>query len=243
MFRFLPLVVIIQVLCLYHAYRNRASQQWFWLILFFPLIGSIIYLYDHFYNRKNVEAISEGIKGVVNSNYRVEQLEKELQRTDSYANKIMLAQKYLELQRYKEAIPLFESCLQEPQQNKEDLYIALTEAYYHQQDYKKVVELGQKLENSKAVNKSTAKIYFAWALYHTANTDDAHRAFMDTDLRFSNYWHRLQFVDFLQKTEQLADAHALLTELQHEFDIMTPQERKRNKQVAKEVAQLLAQMS
>jgi len=243
MFRFLPIIVIVQVYCLYHAYKNRADQRWFWFIIIFPLLGCIVYLYYHFYNKRNVAALSEGLKGIVNSNHEVEKLEKELKLTESYTNKMKLANKYLEMQRTDDAIGLFESCLQESQQNKVYIYLPLMEAYYNKKEYQKVTELGSQLENNKEINKSRAKIYLAWSWYHLEKVDDAHRAFKDTDLRFSNYWHRLQYVKFLQKTEQFEDARAILEELHGEFEVMTPPERKQNKQAFKELQTLLKDLS
>jgi hypothetical protein len=239
MFRFLPLIVIVQVYCLYHAYKNSADQRWFWFIIFFPLLGSIVYLYHHFYSKKNVAVLADGLKGIVNSNHEIEKLEKELKLTDSYTNKMNLAHKYLEMQRTDDAISIFESCLQDARQNKKDIYLPLMEAYYTKKEYQKVTQLGNELENNKELNKSRAKIYLAWSLYHLEKVDDAHRAFKDTDLRFSNYWHRLQFVEFLQKTEQFEDARAILEELNGEFELMTPQERKQNRPVFKEVQLLI----
>jgi len=243
MFRFLPIIVIVQVYCLYHAYKNRADQRWFWFIIIFPLLGCIVYLYYHFYNKRNVAALSEGLKGIVNSNHEVEKLEKELKLTESYTNKMKLANKYLEMQRTDDAIGLFESCLQESQQNKVYIYLPLMEAYYNKKEYQKVTELGSQLENNKEINKSRAKIYLAWSWYHLEKVDDAHRAFKDTDLRFSNYWHRLQYVEFLQKTEQFENARAILEELHGEFEVMTPPERKQNKQAFKELQTLLKDLS
>ena len=243
MFRFLPIIVIVQVYCMYHAYKNRADQRWFWFIIIFPLLGCIVYLYYHFYNKRNVAALSEGLKGIVNSNHEVEKLEKELKLTESYTNKMKLANKYLEMQRTDDAIGLFESCLQESQQNKVYIYLPLMEAYYNKKEYQKVTELGSQLENNKEINKSRAKIYLAWSWYHLEKVDDAHRAFKDTDLRFSNYWHRLQYVEFLQKTEQFENARAILEELHGEFEVMTPPERKQNKQAFKELQTLLKDLS
>ncbi len=75
---FFPIIIMLQVVCLLHAYRNGSDQKWYWLILFYPIIGSIIYLYEHFYSRKNMADLSEGVKGVINSNYEIQKLEKEV---------------------------------------------------------------------------------------------------------------------------------------------------------------------
>ena len=43
MFRFYTPILILQVFCLYHAYKNKSENWWYFLILMFPLIGSLIY--------------------------------------------------------------------------------------------------------------------------------------------------------------------------------------------------------
>ena len=36
--------VLLQIACAYHAYRNGNAQPWLFIILLFPLIGSIVYI-------------------------------------------------------------------------------------------------------------------------------------------------------------------------------------------------------
>src|SRR5688572_7886882 len=104
-------LLILQAFCVYHAYKNNVEQRWYWLIIFFPLVGCLIYLYHNFYNQSTVQTISQGVKGVVNSNYRVEQLEKALRFNDNVANKVNLADAYAKLGRFEEAIELYTDCL------------------------------------------------------------------------------------------------------------------------------------
>jgi hypothetical protein len=82
-----PLIIGLQAFCIYHAYKNNSEQKWFWLIIFFPLIGCIIYLYHHFYSKENVRTISEGIKETVDKNYQTRKLEDKLNFSDSVQNK------------------------------------------------------------------------------------------------------------------------------------------------------------
>lgn len=235
MFRFLPLIVIVQVFCLYHAYKHGADQRWFWFIIFFPLIGSIIYLYYHFYNKKNLATVSEGIKGIVNSNHHVEKLEQQLKHTDSDLNKMRLADKYLEINRIDDAITLYESCIASSYKVESSHHYPLMECYYKKEEYAKVVELGEQLDNTKEYNKSKAKICYAWSLYQIGEIDNAKKAFQETDFRFSNYEHRLQYIKFLQLTDQKEASLEIIEELHNEFEVMTKEERRRNGAFFKEL--------
>jgi len=51
------------------------------------------------------------LKQVVNSNYKIEQLEKSLRFVDNYANKLNLADAYMDHGRFKEAVDLYQGCL------------------------------------------------------------------------------------------------------------------------------------
>ncbi|HEY8937946.1 MAG TPA: hypothetical protein VIM65_22140 [Cyclobacteriaceae bacterium] len=104
-------LLILQGFCLYHAYKNHAEQRWYWLIMFLPGIGCIIYLYQNFYSSRNIKNIEQGLKQVVNSNYKIEQLEKSLRFVDNYANKLNLADAYMDHGRFKEAVDLYQGCL------------------------------------------------------------------------------------------------------------------------------------
>ena len=108
---FYPLELLLQIFCVYHAYKHSSEQKWYWLIIFFPVFGSLIFLYHHFYSKDTVETISEGIKGVVNKNYQTEKLENKLNFSDSVLNKTNLANKYMDIGEYSSAIQLYESCL------------------------------------------------------------------------------------------------------------------------------------
>jgi hypothetical protein len=61
-------------------------------------------MYHNFYNRNNINTIAEGVKEVVNSNYKIEQLEKALQFSDNITNKTNLADAYVGNNRYTDAI-------------------------------------------------------------------------------------------------------------------------------------------
>src|SRR5688572_26679205 len=111
MFGFYTPIVLLQAFCVYHAYRNRAEQRWFWFILLLPFVGSMVYLFYHFYNRQNINTLAETVKGVVNSNYKIEQFEKAHRFADTLTNRLNLAEAYVQIGRHDEAIGLYRESL------------------------------------------------------------------------------------------------------------------------------------
>ena len=112
MIRLFPIVIIIQLFCLYHAHNYKAEQKWYWLIVFFPIIGSLFYLYYHFYSRENVDIVTEEVKTTFISNYKIEKLEKTLKFSDTHANRIALADEHSRLGNFLEAKFHYEASLE-----------------------------------------------------------------------------------------------------------------------------------
>ncbi|MFM2393578.1 MAG: hypothetical protein RLZZ546_1560, partial [Bacteroidota bacterium] len=100
---FCYLILLLQGIALFHAYKNGQFQKWYFLIIFIPVIGALLYLYDAFYSKKNVEEIGIGVKKIFNPNFNIEQLERELKLEDTNQNKINLANAYLESGKFSES--------------------------------------------------------------------------------------------------------------------------------------------
>ena len=201
MFRFFPLILVLQGFCIYHAYKNNNLQRWFFIIFFLPLIGGLIYLYVHFYSRKNIENLSEGVKSVLNTNYQIEKLEKELKIADTTTNRIKLADEYVNVGRAEEAIELYKKSRTGISADDPELLMKLIKAGFLVKDYKTVVACGEKLQADFAFKNSEERIAYAWSLFHLDQKDEANIHFQDMDARFANHKHRLEYSKFMQATE------------------------------------------
>ncbi|GAB5400241.1 MAG: hypothetical protein Aureis2KO_18260 [Aureisphaera sp.] len=235
MFRFIPVVAILQGYCLYHAYKNRADQKWFWLIIFFPVIGAILYLYDHFYNRDNLESISEGFKGIVNSNYQIEKLEKELETTDSDLNRFNLAEHYMQAGRFKDAIKLYTSCLGTKPEGQLHVLIPLIAAHYYNGNYAQSVEYAEKIADKKEFKKAPEKVGYAWSLYHMGEINKAEEVFQEMDSMYTNYPQRLEYAKFLSENGSTSESLKHLEKLLSEFGKMQPKERRDKRLIYKAI--------
>jgi hypothetical protein len=242
MYGFYTPILILQAFCVYHAYRNNAEQRWYWLIVFFPLIGCLIYLFHNFYNRRTVSTLAEGMKEVVNSNYKIEQLEKALRFSDNITNKVNLADAYIKFKRYEDAINLYRSCQVGFMADDGSLRMKLLLAYFLNQDYSSAVEIGSSLEKEKSFKNSDERVAFAWSLHFAGQTDLAEKTFADMDKSFTNYQHRMEYAKFLLKIDRQEDAKSKLSDLIEEFEHMKGPERRLKKDTMREARDLYANL-
>ncbi|MBT1689957.1 hypothetical protein [Dawidia soli] len=226
-------LLILQAICLYHAYRNRADQYWYWLIVLVPGIGCAFYLAHNFYNRNNIQRLQQGLNEVVNSNYRIEQLEKQVQFVDNVANKTLLADAYVAVGRLPEAIALYKDCLSGAfMADDPALRMKLMEAYYLHKAFDEVLALGRLLESEKTFKNSQARIAYAWSHHYTGQSEAAGVIFADLNRSFTNYDHRLAYCHFLRETGQREKLQELVRELMTEILQMSPQERRHHRSLS-----------
>ncbi|MEO7991481.1 MAG: hypothetical protein ABI663_18155 [Chryseolinea sp.] len=234
-------VLILQAFCLYHAYKYNSVQHWYWLIIFLPGIGSALYLYHNFYNRSNIETLTDGVKNVVNSNYRLEQLEKAHRLSDNTTTKTNLADAYVTYGRYDDAINLYKNCLTGFMADDPALLMKLLHTYFLKQDYDAAIDCGMKLQSDKLFKKAEERITYAWAHYYKGNMEKAEEIFMDMDKSFSNYVHRLEYCKFLLAVNKHEAFYDKLKTLMEEFEAMKGPERKYNSRVIRQARELYSQ--
>lgn len=102
-------IVILQIACIVHAVRTNNSG-WIWLILFFPLVGSIIYL------ASEVRGVGRGgrklagqLADAVQPTRRLEALRAQLEHAPTMNNRLALAEELVRHKRYEEALALYEA--------------------------------------------------------------------------------------------------------------------------------------
>ena len=233
-------LLALQAFCIYHAYRNNAEQRWYWLILFFPLVGCIIYLYHNFYNRNTVSTLAQGVKEVVNTNYRIEQLEKNLRFADNITNKTNLADAYVQHGRYADALLLYKDCLSGFMADDPTLRMKALHAGFLAKDYDVAIAYGNELNSEKSFKNAEAKISYAWSLYYAGDVERAGVVFQEMNKPNTNYIHRLEYCKFLQLTKNTSELSEVLSELNQEFDHMKGTERKVHRNVMREVREFRA---
>jgi hypothetical protein len=231
-------ILLLQAFCVYHAYRNNVEYRWYWFIILFPVFGCVFYLIHHFNNRSSIQNITEAVKGVVNSNYKIEQLEGVYQFSETLTNRVNLADAYLEVGRSEEAIKLYKECLTGFMSDDLGLRMKLLHALYVNNNYQEAVDLGSILERDPVFKKSLSRIAYAWALHNSGRTDSAEQIFQDMDKTNTNYEHRLEYCKFLQRLGRTDEMKSKTQELLSEIEFMRGPERKLNRETINELKEL-----
>ncbi len=243
MIRFYPIVVLLQFFCLYHAYSNKQEQKWYWIIILFPFIGSIFYLYKHFYSRDAIDDVAEGVKSTFVTNYTLEKLEKELAVSDTVRNRMALADEHAKYKNYDRALELYASCLKGIYKNDPKLLLKLLQVSHALGDHAATIHYGDQLEGNKTFASSLARVDYAWSLYQQDLIEEAESEFKAMDVRYGNYRHRLEFADFLKKTNNIEDSRELLEELLDEIDSMDRHEKRMKKEVHEDIKYYYGQLN
>lgn len=158
MARFYPIIMAIQAFCLYHAYSNKAEQKWFWIIIFFPFIGSIFYLYKNFYSSRNIDMVREEVKGTFVKNYTIDKLEKNLKFSNTFSNRMELADEHTRAGNYKRALDLYESCREGLYEDDTDLFQKLIRNNYLLENYNDVIKYGGQVTDYTEFNSSNVSV-------------------------------------------------------------------------------------
>jgi len=243
MFAFYTPILLVQMYCLYHAYTSNTDRKWFWIIIFFPIIGSLIYLYDTFFNRNNIDNISEGVKNAFISNYKIDKLEKQLKYSDTVSNKTELADEHFLAGNYDRSLTLYKSCLNGVHQEDSKILSRILNILYLQKDYQSAINYGEQIQEENLFNNSEEKIALAWSYYHLENYTMAEKKFKEMDLRFSNYKQRFEYANFLSLTNKSSESGLKLQDLINEIDAMDNFEKRSKKFIYKEIKNKAQQLS
>lgn len=224
---YIPLM-ILQAYCLHHAYHNRANSIWYFLILFVPILGSVVYLYKFFYSRDKVDTITESVKETFDSTYKKKNLVKNFNHSDTMQNKTKLAEELFYEGDFETSIALYESCLKNNTSDSE-LLKKLVLLHYYNKEYDKAIFYGDQLVDDTFFKNDEERIALAWSYYEVGKSESAEEVFMDMNRVFSNYTHRLEYVKFLKLTDNNSVAKSLLEEMMSEFERMQKDSRRQKK--------------
>ncbi|MBJ6368110.1 hypothetical protein JF259_08415 [Snuella sp. CAU 1569] len=220
-------------------YKNRTPYYWAFVILFLSVLGCLIYILTQVYNRRDAEKIQEGIISVVNPTKRIKDLEHKLQFSETYQNRVNLADAYLDIQDNQNAITHYLEALEDTSQNNFYVYGKLIEAFYNTQDYKSVIAYAEKIKNQPEFGKSRIQFLYGLAQSELGNYDVAEANLRAIDIRYSFYEERLTLAKFLLNRQKNEDAKLLLDEIHTESQNMTKPNKKRFKSAIIEVEKLL----
>lgn len=232
------LTIALQLYCCYDAYKNKREIYWYAIILFLPVIGSLIYLFMNVFINKDAQGISNEITTTINPSKRIKALTEKVEFSDTFANRVALADAYFKREEYQEALLNYQTVLDGPHKN--DVYVQeqLVMTNYYLKNYEKVVAVAKSLKANSEFRASKILFYLGLSYKALGKFNNAEKNLRALDLRYSNYQERLVLAQFLLEREKPKEAKELVEELLSEFNYMSSSNVKLHKTTFAEVKKL-----
>ena len=236
---FISIPLILQFYCLYHAYRYQKAFHWYLLIIFIPIAGSILYLILQVLKKRNIQEVQESVTEIVLPSKKINELEQRLQFSDTYENKIQLADAFFDLEQFTQAIPHYESALKGL--FTKDIYVhkQLVKAYYYQGNFAEATRKGKVIKDQPDFKKSDAYFVYAMALAQNNEKTEAQLVFHYINKPYSNYAMRLHYAEYLINTSEKEEAKEILEELITEEAGVNKLSKQENSSIFKQANELI----
>lgn len=233
------LFIALQAYCLYHIYKNQKPYYWFFVIFFIPVAGAIVYLITQVFTNGDVDSIQKEITSIVNPTKKIKDFEKKIEFTDTYANRIDLADAYFEIGAYKNAISNYEKTLEDEVQNSDYAHQQLILCYFQLKDFNKVIYFVEKIKGKSDFKGSKQQFCYGLALREKGELEEAEKQLKEIDRPYSNYTERLELAKFYLENDREEEGKSLLEEISNESQYMTKPNRRLFRQTISEVEQIL----
>jgi hypothetical protein len=227
---FYIITIILQAICVIHCVRKGTQQNWIWLIVFLPLIGCIVYFFSEILTHRQMRSVSSGVGEIIRPSGSIKKLEANLRFSDTFNNRILLADAYLASGDTARAIDIYENSLTGAFAENEHGINQLMIAYYKEKRYADVITMAKKIRNQPQFPRSKAHILYAMALSYTGNNDLAEKELLTMKGRFSNFEGRYYYSLFLQHNNRNDEARAILREMTDEIPQLSSVEKRYNRE-------------
>jgi len=225
---FLSIPFLLQVFCIYHAYKNRKETHWYFIIFFLPVIGGIIYLFTQVFKKQDIEKAQDSITKIINPTKKIKDLEQQLKFAETHDNKVKLADAYFENNDFQKAINYYEDSLDDLFSEDEYIHRQLVKAYFQTENYKQATTKGAIVANNNAFKKSDGYYFYGLALAKENQKDEALAVFNFINRPFSNYEERLNFAKYLISNGDINAGKEILHELSNESLQVSKQVKRQN---------------
>ncbi len=237
------LVLGLQIYCAYHVYTTRNKLYWYLVIFFLPVLGSIIYLITQVFTKRDVDKVQDEITAVINPTKKTKDLEAKVQFSDTFQNRLDLADAYSEIHMYDKAVSNYKKALKGI--HTDDFYgnSQLIKAYYQLEEYQEVIIHSQRIKDKSPFEKSKAQFIYGLALSKTDAVKNAEEILRKIDQRYSNYEERLILASFLIEHNKKEQAKVLLEEMINEGMNLTKPNQKKYRATFTEIKKLHQNLS
>jgi hypothetical protein len=210
------LILGLQIACAVHCLRHKyITRHWLWLILFFPMVGSVIYLLAEVWPNMGKPRRSSNPNPL---RYRETEVEldkarSQFRKSPAIAQLEKQAETSLAQGQPLEAVNHYQACLKGPCENDPELLYKLAEAAFQAQEYSQACEALNRIRALSDYSPAKVRLLLARSYAAQGEQSKAEQAFEylldqhpSPDVRY--YWAR-----YLHQEGQVGTAQTLLQEL------------------------------
>lgn len=140
---------VLQIGCIIHVIRSGRDYYWILLILFLPVMGSLIYIASEVLpGLKNSRLIRSFGQSKKAGRSTIRKLKEQVEFADTVSNRVELADAYLSRNEFQQAYDLFSGCREGIYENDAAILHKLADAAYGIGKYEETVELLLQVQKS-----------------------------------------------------------------------------------------------
>jgi hypothetical protein len=233
------LIVALQIFCIYHLYKNQKPYYWFFVILFLPVLGAVVYLITQVFSKRDVDKIQSELTTIINPTKKVRDLERKIEFSDTYANRIDLAEAYYSLNDFPNAVINYNKSLEDKVQDAFYARQQLVLCYFKLKDYNALIAQVRHIKDKSEFKGSKQQFCYGLALREQGELSAAEEQLKTIDKPYSNYNERLELAKFYIENNRAEDGKDLLQEIYEESKHMTKPNRRLFHSTVVEVERLL----
>ncbi|PIE99863.1 MAG: hypothetical protein CR994_08990 [Maribacter sp.] len=202
-------------------------------------MGSLLYLFLNVFQKRDMEKVQEEITLAINPTKKITDLEKKLEFSDTFENKVALADAYLGLGQYEKAIALYRSSLKGTFEKDYYAISNLIEALCCSEQFTEAIEKIEVIKDSPRFKKSKAMLLYGLALEKTGEIGSAETILEQFNAPYSRYKERLELAKFYIRNGKTEKARTILNDISKESEGMSKQSYKLHQGFIKNAKEML----
>ena len=211
-------VILFQVGMAVHVIRTGRPYWWLWLILGFPIIGSLAYLYFEVLPERRLPSFQEIVWKLKGSAGRIQMLGEELEEVDTMNNRVRLAQELSLAKRYDAAATVLEEGMSAA--HRDDAYVlyAYAEALINGGKFQQAAEVVGRMNLKDAKELGSRKeLQMARICEGLGKAQEAEERYQALMPMYVGEAVRGYYAQFLVKANRVPEARELWTDIKRKY--------------------------